>query len=64
MIPNKMVPWKYSTRNKQVPAERLAIAGLAVAYNMEQYPTNGPFPTQINRAEEDVIVLEFDQEIS
>ena len=40
----------FFARNKQVPAERLAIAGLAVAYNMEQYPTNGPFPTQINRA--------------
>ena len=37
-------------RNKQLPSERLAYAGLNVAYNMNEYPTNGPFPVVWNFA--------------
>jgi hypothetical protein len=31
-------------RNKQLVSSRLAIAGLNVAYDQTQYPTQGPFP--------------------
>ena len=35
-------------RNKQLPSKRLATAGLNVAYGLDQFPTNGPFPTLID----------------
>ena len=35
-------------RNKQLPAKRLAIAGLNVAYGLTEFPTNGPFPTLLD----------------
>jgi len=54
-------------RNKQVVAARLAVAGLAVAYDMDSYPTNGPFPSiislAVSKAEEEVLVVEFDQDL-
>ena len=31
-------------RNKQLVSGRLAVAGLNVAYGMNDFPTNGPFP--------------------
>lgn len=34
-------------RNKQLPAKRLATAGLNVAYGVFTNPTNGPFPESI-----------------
>ena len=34
-------------RNKQLPAWRLAVAALRVAYNMTQCPTRGPHPAEI-----------------
>ena len=38
-------------RNKQLTSKRLATAGLNVAYGLEGYPTNGPFPESFNIAE-------------
>ena len=35
-------------RNKQLTCTRLARAGLNVAYGMEEFPTNGPFPVLID----------------
>merc|ERR1719167_1887189 len=35
-------------RYKQIVAERLAMAGLNVAYGMKTYPTNGPYIQSIN----------------
>ena len=37
-------------RNKQLVSERLAIAGLNIAYGNTTYPTNGPFPSSVNFA--------------
>ena len=34
--------------NKQIPSQRLAFAGLNVAYGLTDYPTNGPFPSLID----------------
>ena len=33
--------------NKQLTAYRLAVAGLSIAYQMSQFPSRGPFPTEI-----------------
>lgn len=38
-------------RYKQIAAERLAIAGLHVAYGFTDFPTNGPFPINIALAQ-------------
>ena len=38
-------------RYKQIAAERLAIAGLHVAYGFKDLPTNGPFPINIALAQ-------------
>ena len=35
-------------RNKQLPSKRLATSGLSVAYGLNQFPTNGPFPALID----------------
>ena len=35
-------------RNKQLTSKRLATAGLNVAYNMREFPSNGPFPLAWN----------------
>ena len=35
-------------RNKQLTSQRLAIAGLNVAYKQESYPSNGPFPETVD----------------
>ena len=35
-------------RNKQLPSQRLAYAGLNVAYGQDQFPTNGPFPQTVD----------------
>ena len=35
-------------RNKEIPSQRLATAGLNVAYGLKEYPTNGPFPDFID----------------
>ena len=35
-------------RNKQLTSQRLALAGLNIAYGMTDYPTNGPFPESWN----------------
>lgn len=48
-------------RNKQLPAWRLAVAGLRVAYNMLQFPTRGPFPAEIRLTEVTAEIV-YDQE--
>ena len=35
-------------RNKQLTSQRLAIAGLNVAYELDSYPSNGPFPETVD----------------
>ena len=35
-------------RNKQLTSQRLAMAGLNIAYGKTDYPTNGPFPESWN----------------
>ena len=52
-------------RNKQLVSGRLAVAGLNVAYGMNDYPTNGPFPDVWNFAQlEDAIQVDilYDQD--
>ena len=34
--------------NKQIAAERLALAGLNVAYGFDKYPTRGPWPISMS----------------
>ena len=35
-------------RNKQLTCKRLAVAGLNVAYGMNEFPINGPYPKAWN----------------
>jgi len=52
-------------RNKQLVSGRLAVAGLNVAYGMNDFPTNGPFPDVWNFAQlEDAIQVDilYDQD--
>ena len=49
-------------RQKQVVAQRLAIAGLRVAYGNLTYPTGGPMPVNITRQGGQVTVR-YDQEV-
>ena len=35
-------------RNKQLTCKRLAVSGLNIAYGMNEFPTNGPFPTTVD----------------
>jgi len=44
-------------RYKQVVAQRLAVAGLHVAYQMEEYPTGGPFPEYFEPQESSIRVI-------
>ena len=37
-------------RNKQLASQRLAYAGLNVAYGQTDFPTNGPFPEVVDFA--------------
>ena len=62
-------PGNIHPRYKQIVAERLATAGLRVAYGREELPANGPFPTgfTVNPGEEDglqVVVVEYDTELT
>ena len=34
-------------RNKQLPSQRLAWAGLNIAYDQDTFPTNGPYPEAV-----------------
>ena len=49
-------------RQKQVVAQRLAVAGLRVAYGNLTYPTGGPIPVNITRQGGQVTVR-YDQEV-
>ena len=53
-------------RYKQIAAERLAIAGLHVAYGFTDFPTNGPFPINIALAQPGKVctVLQYVQGVS
>ena len=51
-------------RNKQLPCKRLATAGLNIAYGLEEFPTNGPFPVvaDYNQVSDGIqITLTYDQ---
>lgn len=51
-------------RNKQLVSERLAIAGLNIAYGMTEFPANGPFPKHIDfslHTDGFLVDIEFDQ---
>jgi len=49
-------------RYKQIVAQRLAIAGLNVAYGMEEYPTSGPFPVDL-KEDGGVVTFVYDQDL-
>ena len=50
------------SRHKQVVAQRLAVAGLRVAYGNLTYPIGGPMPLNITRQGGQVTV-KYDQEV-
>ena len=43
--------------NKQLPAQRLAIAGLSIAYGLPNFPSKGPFPTNFEIIETDKVYV-------
>jgi sialate O-acetylesterase len=56
--PNGIHPWY-----KQIVADRLAVAGLRVAYGLTNYPAEGPVVKSVVRSP-DSLVLTFDQPIT
>ena len=52
--------------NKQLPAQRLAIAGLSIAYGLPNYPSKGPFPTNFEIIETEtggvIVQIEYDED--
>jgi len=58
--PKEGYPGNIHPRNKQLAAERLAIAGLNVAYWMTEFPTKGPFPIMPIVANSGGIEIEYD----
>ena len=40
--------------NKQLPAQRLAIAGLSIAYGLANFPSKGPFPMNFEIIEKEI----------
>lgn len=51
-------------RNKQLTSKRLATAGLNVAYQMENFPSNGPYPQVWNFATlEDGIQVDIEYDL-
>ena len=50
--------------NKKTIASRLAVAGANVAYNINKFPTNGPFPISFGPDPKDKdrkIVIHYDK---
>ena len=53
-------------RYKQIVAERLANAGLNIAYGLTDFPTYGPYPVALSQEATDAIIivkLEFDKDL-
>jgi len=50
-------------RYKQVVAERLAVAGLRVAYGDLTCPTGGPMPLNVTRQNNGQVTVQYDQEV-
>ena len=50
-------------RYKQIIGQRLAIAGMNVAYGNSSFPTNGPHPADLYVGPGPSILLEYDQKI-
>ena len=52
--------------NKQLPAQRLAIAGLSIAYGLPNFPSKGPFPTNFEIIETEtggvIVQIEYDED--
>ena len=48
----------------KVVAQRLAVAGLRVAYGDLTFPTGGPMPLNITRQNNGQVTLQYDQEVS
>ena len=54
-------PGNLHPRYKQIAAERLAIAGLNIAYGLD-FPTNGPFPVKVE-ADGYKIMITYDKDL-
>jgi len=48
-------------RNKQVVAQRLAMAGFAVAYDSNATVPTGPFPSLSYQRHKNTVILVYDQ---
>ena len=52
--------------NKQLPAQRLAIAGLSIAYGLPNFPSKGPFPMNFEIIETEIggviVQIEYDED--
>jgi len=66
--PKEGYPGGIHPRYKQIAAERLAIAGLNVAYGLPEFPSNGPFPAEvilaISKEMQAVVTVIFDADIT
>ena len=56
--------WSNHLHHKQIVAQRLAVAGLRVAYGDLSCPTGGPMPLNITRSQNGQLTVQFDQEVS
>ncbi len=64
--PKDGYPGGIHPRYKQIVAERLANAGLNVAYGLTDYPTYGPYPVALTQVAADsfkTIKIEFDKDL-
>ena len=64
--PQAGYPGNIHPRYKQIVAERLANAGLNVAYGLTEYPTYGPYPIALIQEAADAfttVKLEFDKDL-
>jgi hypothetical protein len=52
---------KIHPKYKQVVSKRLAVAGVNVAYGMNAFPANGPFPLSITFPSNDVVEISYDR---
>jgi len=64
--PQEGYPGGIHPRYKQIVAERLANAGLNVAYGLQEFPTFGPFPEALTQEAGDdfkIVTLAFDSDL-
>ncbi len=64
--PQAGYPGNIHPRYKQIVAERLANAGLNVAYGLTEYPAYGPYPIALIQEAADAfttVKLEFDKDL-